>query len=110
MFIIGFLGYFIFQIACAVAPNGPALLVFRFLSGCFAACPLTNSGALLGDVYVVFLIYPLSPDTCCRWNNEERGSATAIFTLSPFAGPAIGPIVGGEGSQTLPGSMIIQSL
>jgi MFS family permease len=29
------------------------------------------------------------------WDNEQRGSATAIFTLSPFAGPAIGPIVGG---------------
>jgi len=50
MFILGFLGYFLFQIACALAPNGPALLVFRFLSGCFAACPLTNSGAVLGDM------------------------------------------------------------
>jgi MFS family permease len=46
----GFFGYFIFQIACALAPNVPALLIFRFLSGCFAACPLTNSGALLGDM------------------------------------------------------------
>lgn len=79
MFIVGFFGYFIFQIACALAPNTAALLVFRFLSGCFAACPLTNSGAVLGDI----------------WDNETRGSATAIFTLSPFAGPAIGPIVGG---------------
>lgn len=27
------------------------------------------------------------------WDNEERGSATAIFTLSPFAGPSLGPLV-----------------
>jgi len=40
----------ILQIACAVAPNGPALLVFRFLGGCFAAAPLTNSGAILADM------------------------------------------------------------
>lgn len=79
MFIVGFLGYFILQIACAVAPNTAALLVFRFLGGCFAACPLTNSGAVLGDI----------------WDNEQRGSATAIFTLSPFAGPSAGPLVAG---------------
>jgi hypothetical protein len=48
MFIVGFFGYFVFQIACAVAPNGVALLLFRFIGGCFAACPLTNSGAILG--------------------------------------------------------------
>jgi MFS family permease len=79
MFIIGFFGYFIFQIACALAPNTASILVFRFLSGCFAACPLTNSGAVLGDI----------------WDPETRGTATAIFTLAPFAGPAIGPIAGG---------------
>jgi len=32
---------------------------------------------------------------CYSWDNEQRGSATAVFTLAPFAGPAIGPIVGG---------------
>ncbi|KAG8836048.1 hypothetical protein FRC17_010512 [Serendipita sp. 399] len=79
MFLIGFLGYFAFQLACALSPNAASILVFRFLSGCFAACPLTNSGAILGDI----------------WDAETRGTATAIFTLSPFAGPAIGPIVGG---------------
>ncbi|KAG8856690.1 hypothetical protein FRB91_000395 [Serendipita sp. 411] len=79
MFIIGIFGYFVFQFACALSPNAAALLIFRFLGGCFAACPLTNSGAILGDI----------------WDPETRGTATAIFTLSPFAGPAIGPIVGG---------------
>lgn len=85
MFVIGFFGYFIFQIACALSPNGASLLIFRFISGCFAACPLTNSGALLGDI----------------WDPETRGTATALFVLSPFAGPAIGPIAGVCGIYTL---------
>jgi len=29
------------------------------------------------------------------WNAEERGTALAIFTVAPFAGPALGPIVAG---------------
>jgi len=98
MFIIAFFFYTILQVACAVAPNGVALLVLRFLSGCFAACPLTNSGAILADMYV-----SLAPSfaslirlaSCCRWDNDTRGTAMSIFVISPFAGPALGPIVGG---------------
>lgn len=26
------------------------------------------------------------------WKAEERGSATAVYSLAPFLGPAIGPI------------------
>jgi MFS family permease len=29
------------------------------------------------------------------WDAKERGAALAMFTVAPFAGPAIGPIVGG---------------
>jgi MFS family permease len=79
MFIVAFFFYTGFQVACALAPSGATLLVFRFLGGCFAACPLTNSGAILADI----------------WDNETRGTAMAIFIISPFAGPALGPIVGG---------------
>ncbi|CAG8684597.1 14967_t:CDS:2, partial [Acaulospora colombiana] len=78
MFIIGFLGYFAFQIACAVAPNGVALLLFRFFGGCFAACPLTNSGAVLAGTPIdEALLPPSSPSLPLQY------------------GPALGPIVGG---------------
>lgn len=66
-------------IGSALAPNTAALLVFRFLGGTFAACPLANSGAVVADI----------------WDAGTRGKAMAIFALAPFAGPAIGPIVGG---------------
>lgn len=29
------------------------------------------------------------------WGPKERGTALAIFTVAPFAGPAIGPTIGG---------------
>ncbi|EJU05858.1 MFS general substrate transporter [Dacryopinax primogenitus] len=79
IFIIAFGIYTIFQIACAVAPNTGALIVFRFFGGAFASAPLTNAGALLADI----------------WNPDTRGKSMAFFTLAPFAGPALGPIVSG---------------
>lgn len=29
------------------------------------------------------------------WDAETRGKAFALFTLAPFAGPSLGPTVGG---------------
>lgn len=29
------------------------------------------------------------------WDASTRGKAMALFTVAPFAGPALGPIVGG---------------
>ncbi|KAJ3734719.1 MFS general substrate transporter [Lentinula guzmanii] len=79
VFIVSFFVYTMFQIGMALAKNTASLLVFRFLGGVFAASPLTNSGALISDI----------------WDAKIRGKALAIFTLAPFAGPALGPTVAG---------------
>jgi multidrug resistance protein len=79
VFIFAFIFYTGWQVGCALAPNTASILVFRFLGGTFAAAPLTNSGALLADI----------------WDGDTRGKAMAIFGLAPFAGPSIGPIVSG---------------
>ncbi|KXN83916.1 hypothetical protein AN958_00996, partial [Leucoagaricus sp. SymC.cos] len=68
-----------FQIAAALAKTTVQILLFRFLGGVFAAAPLTNSGAVISDI----------------WDAETRGKAMALFTLAPFAGPAVGPTVAG---------------
>ncbi|BGP55112.1 hypothetical protein JCM8202v2_002707 [Rhodotorula sphaerocarpa] len=68
-----------FQVGCALSPNIGSLIVFRFLGGCFAAAPLTNSGGVIADL----------------WGPERRGDAMAIFALMPFAGPALAPICSG---------------
>ncbi|KAG8980119.1 hypothetical protein FRB90_007820, partial [Tulasnella sp. 427] len=75
----GFLGYTAFQVGCTVARTKEQVLVFRFLGGTFAASPMTVAGALLADL----------------WDADTRGKAMAFFTLAPFAGPALGPIVSG---------------
>lgn len=79
IFIIAYIFYIGFTVGCALSRNTASILIFRLLSGIFAACPLTNAGALLADI----------------WDADRRGIAMAFFSLAPFAGPALGPIVGG---------------
>ena len=71
--------YTCFQVGCALSPNTASIIIFRFLGGTFAAAPLTNSGALISDI----------------WDARTRGKALAMFTLAPFAGPSLGPTVAG---------------
>ncbi|KAI0694864.1 major facilitator superfamily domain-containing protein [Cytidiella melzeri] len=77
--LVSFIVYTAFQIGCAAAKNTATIIVLRFLGGCFAASPLVLSGALIADI----------------WDPSTRGKALAIFTLGPFAGPALGPTVSG---------------
>lgn len=79
VFIGTFVAYMGFQIGCALSKNTASILIFRFLGGCFASAPLTNSGALIADI----------------WDTDHRGQAMSLFALAPFAGPSIGPIVAG---------------
>lgn len=65
-------------VSCA-SPNLASLLVFRFLAGSFGASPLVSAGGTIADVFQA----------------RERGLAMAIFALSPFTGPALGPIMSG---------------
>ncbi|KAI9512855.1 MFS general substrate transporter [Russula earlei] len=79
VFLITFLFNVAFQLGCALSKNTASILVFRFLAGTFAAAPLTNSGGVVGDI----------------WDTKTRGKAMLLFAVSPFAGPALGPVVSG---------------
>ncbi|KAF4623183.1 hypothetical protein D9613_002094 [Agrocybe pediades] len=79
LFVYPFFVYACFMAGGALAKNTASVLIFRFLGGTFAAAPLTNSGALISDI----------------WDAETRGKALAVFTVAPFAGPALGPIAAG---------------
>ncbi|RKU41272.1 hypothetical protein DL546_000018 [Coniochaeta pulveracea] len=68
-----------FLVGCALAPSLDALIVFRFLSGVFGSCPLTNGGGSIADMMV----------------QEKRGAAMAVFSIGPLLGPIIGPVAGG---------------
>lgn len=43
--------YNVWTLACAVAPNMPALLIFRFLSGLGASAPLSVTGGMYADIW-----------------------------------------------------------
>jgi len=43
--------YNVWTLACAVAPNMPALLVFRFLSGLGASAPFSITGGMFADIW-----------------------------------------------------------
>ena len=79
VFIITFIFYTGFQVGCALSHNTASILIFRFLGGTFAAAPLSNSGALVSDI----------------WDAGTRGEALAYVTLAPCAGPTVGPLVSG---------------
>lgn len=72
--------YTLFTMACALAPNWPALLVFRFLCGFGASAPQTVLGGMFADIY---------PDLL------YRGKAVMLMALSSTIGPLVGPVIAG---------------
>ncbi|KAL8358770.1 hypothetical protein RB598_003151 [Gaeumannomyces tritici] len=73
------LGFIAFVIGCALAPTLEALIVFRFFSGLFGSCPITNGGGTIADMIP----------------QEKRAAAMSVFTIGPLLGPIIGPVIGG---------------
>jgi MFS family permease len=68
--------FLIFSIACAVANNLNALIVFRFFAGVGASCPLTLGSGTIADMI------PL----------EKRGLAMVFWIIGPLIGPTCGPM------------------
>lgn len=72
-------GYIILTVACALSPNLEALIVFRFLAGCFGGAPMAIGGAVIADMYPP----------------GERMQPMACYSAGTMLGPTIGPILGG---------------
>lgn len=68
-----------FNIGCALAPTGAALLVCRFGAGLGAGAIYPLAAGVLGDL----------------WPAGQRGTSLAVYILFPLLGAAVGPIVGG---------------
>ncbi|KID84822.1 Major facilitator superfamily domain, general substrate transporter [Metarhizium guizhouense ARSEF 977] len=79
-FLISFSMYTAFTLGCALAPNWPAFLFFRFMLGCGAAAPQTVSGGLFCDIYA---------------DLRPRGLAVTLLGLTSNVGPLCGPIISG---------------
>ncbi len=68
--------FLIFNIACAVAPNLAALIVFRMFAGIAGSCPVTIGAGSIADMVP----------------HEKRGLAMASWLLGPLLGPSLGPL------------------
>ncbi|QBM89631.1 Multidrug resistance protein [Metschnikowia aff. pulcherrima] len=79
VYVISFLWFFAFSIACAVAPSIEALIVLRLLAGVGASSVQACGAGTVSDLYV----------------QEERGLALGLFYLGPLLGPFLSPILGG---------------
>jgi multidrug resistance protein len=79
VFIVSYTGYVLFSIGAACAHNIASLLVLRFLASASGASSMANGGGVIADAFP----------------KAERGLATGLFAMSPFLGPALGPIAGG---------------
>ena len=72
--------YTLFTLACALASNWPALLLFRFIVGVGASAPPTILGGLFADIYPGLI---------------NRGRAVMLLALATNLGPITGPIISG---------------
>ncbi|KAI9371709.1 major facilitator superfamily domain-containing protein [Aspergillus egyptiacus] len=75
--------YLVFNTVCGFANSREQMLAFRFLSGLGGSAPQAIGGGVLSDC----------------WRKDERGAATAVYSVMPFLGPAVGPIAGGYLTQ-----------
>jgi MFS family permease len=79
VFLFTFFGLVLFNAAATGAKNIWTLLIFRFLGGAFGSAPLSNAGGVVADLF----------------NAKDRGLAMSVFSVAPFMGPVLGPIISG---------------
>lgn len=59
--------------------NMATLLVMQFLGGTFGGSPLVNAGGTIADMFPP----------------ADRGLALSFYSIAPFLGPILAPVVGG---------------
>ncbi|KAL2759835.1 hypothetical protein ACRALDRAFT_1079201 [Sodiomyces alcalophilus JCM 7366] len=81
-----FVIFTLWTMACALAPNFAALVIFRFFVGVFASSPNAVVPGILADMY---------------GDHDTRGRAMAFFMATTVFGPLFAPIVSGYCSTTI---------
>ncbi|KAM4066885.1 major facilitator superfamily protein [Hirsutella rhossiliensis] len=77
--VVAMFGFSLFSIACATAKDIQTILLCRFFSGFFGACPLAVVAAVFSDMF----------------DNATRGIAVTLFSMAVFTGPLLAPFIGG---------------
>lgn len=79
IYLVSWTMYVIWLIPQTVAKNVATLIVSRFFDGLAGSAFLTVSGGTVGDMFA----------------KDELSLPMAAFTIAPFVGPSLGPVVGG---------------
>jgi len=77
--------FWVFSWPVAFAPNIVVFLIFRFLGGFSGAAFLSVAGGSVSDLFT----------------DEHVANPMAVYTISPFIGPAVGPLISGFINQNL---------
>ncbi|KAI9032016.1 MFS general substrate transporter [Hyaloraphidium curvatum] len=77
--VVSGVGFFFFNLGCALVHSMGGMLALRFLAGTFAAAALTNAGGIIADV----------------WMPQDRAMPMSVFSMMPFLGPVLGPVISG---------------
>ncbi|THH05837.1 hypothetical protein EW146_g9793 [Bondarzewia mesenterica] len=80
-----FILFFAFTWPVAFAPNIAVYLIFRFITGYCGAAFLSVAGGSVSDMF----------------SNAKVGTPMAIYTISPFLGPELGPLFSGFINQNV---------
>ncbi|KAI1128231.1 major facilitator superfamily transporter [Nemania abortiva] len=78
--------FVLWTLGCALSPNWPAFLIFRFLCGAFGSAPIAVVSGQLADIYEDTMI---------------RGRALSYFMVATVCGPLLAPIISGFCSTTI---------
>ncbi|KAB2573401.1 Efflux pump rdc3 [Lasiodiplodia theobromae] len=79
VYLVTNIGFVAFLAGCALAPSISSFVAFRFFSGAFGSCVISNGGGTLADIVRL----------------ESRARVMAAFSVVPMLGPIVGPIMGG---------------
>ena len=71
------------SVGTVLARSMCAFIIFRFLTGCFGAVPMTVGGGTITDFA----------------RPEERGKYVSLISIAPIVGPVVGAVIGGFFSE-----------
>ncbi|GAA5823809.1 hypothetical protein JCM11251_003304 [Rhodosporidiobolus azoricus] len=71
--------YFIFTLPGCLTDSLAVMIIFRFFAGCAASACMCNAAGSIGDL----------------WTINERGNKMVAFSVTIFAAPCLGPLIGG---------------
>ncbi|KAK0507431.1 hypothetical protein JMJ35_009954 [Cladonia borealis] len=84
----------IWNIACALAPNTSALLIFRLFAGCAAAGPLAIGRSSVEDMFLYDRM-DQGPRFLVFTANSTLQRPLILLSIASMLGPCIGPVFGG---------------